>query len=567
MAVSFTKDRNKILLLALICLFGALFFQEGEAAPLSTIRFLGLLVGLTAAVALCLGLCRERAVRRRVLAVGVFVAAWALFVWVLGKCRVLGVQDNAHCTMLFLPTGLAAALFLIAQFYRAQKGCISWDRAVFHVMLLGFAIQLTYVLFTSVYIRQNDVYPLSYERGHLYYVARILEERGIPAGDPRAIWQFYHPPLHHAIAAVWLKLNLLMGRPMEVALQYQQFLSLFYVGATMVCFDRLARRIGAPGRGRLVSMGVLILAPTVLILSGSVNNDALVLLLMVLCLDAFVQWYRSPQMKNILRVGLWIGLAMMTKTNAVLLAPPMALLFLVVWVRQKGQFWKMAGQYAAFGGVSLPLGLWWPVRNFARYGMPLMYVAKVGEGNKMNVSRWPVLRRIFDISPALLERLCICWENTDPRCDYNIPVAAFKMLVLGERATYLTNTLSRVFGTLLFWTILLALIWVLALAARAAFARKYDGGLRLFFGACVASMSAMYIGFCLKFYHICSVNPRYILPGILLTLIFAGMGVGEYGNPLRRGRGEAVVDGVIALALGLVCACLCVTYGVYLLVL
>jgi len=64
---------------------------------------------------------------------------------------------------------------------------------------------------------------------HAGYITYLLQHHQLPDFDPRGHWQFYHPPLHHMISALWLWLSEhVFGISNAAAQESLQTLSLFY---------------------------------------------------------------------------------------------------------------------------------------------------------------------------------------------------------------------------------------------------------------------------------------------------------------------------------------------------
>ena len=97
------------------------------------------------------------------------------------------------------------------------------------IMGLGFCLKLYYVLVTSVYTRQHDVRSFGGDSGHAGYIEYLLFEHKLPDFDIRERWQFCHPPLHHAISALWIYVNEnIMQVGHNQARESLQTLTLFY---------------------------------------------------------------------------------------------------------------------------------------------------------------------------------------------------------------------------------------------------------------------------------------------------------------------------------------------------
>lgn len=58
----------------------------------------------------------------------------------------------------------------------------------------------------------------------------------------------------------------------------------------------------------------------------------------------------------------------------------------------------MLGQFAIFGVVCVPLGLWWQVYNFILYQMPLSYVPMLSLKDAQYIGDYSIWERLFDPS-------------------------------------------------------------------------------------------------------------------------------------------------------------------------
>ncbi len=69
-----------------------------------------------------------------------------------------------------------------------------------------------------------------------------------------------------------------------------------------------------------------------------------------------IRWYRDSSLKNILILAVMIGCAMMAKVSAGLVAPAVAVVFLVKLWRERKSWKRYFGQFIPFGLVVFPPG-------------------------------------------------------------------------------------------------------------------------------------------------------------------------------------------------------------------
>ena len=130
------------------------------------------------------------------------------------------VYQTAYPYLALLMLGLLPLAYAAVRLKR--KGLLTDEKAALLILLSAMLLRVIYVLYTSVVLRQYDVTYNGSGIGHIGYIQYILENGfRFPAldMDPRAVYQFYHPPLHHYISAVFVKLRLLLGEK-NVALKY-----------------------------------------------------------------------------------------------------------------------------------------------------------------------------------------------------------------------------------------------------------------------------------------------------------------------------------------------------------
>ena len=97
---------------------------------------------------------------------------------------------------------LSGLFWLTRKQYHNQRRRVS-------LLLLGtsFLLKFFYVCYTPITRRQHDVGKFGDTDNHAGYITYLLQHHQLPDFDPRGHWQFYHPPLHHMISALWLWLS------------------------------------------------------------------------------------------------------------------------------------------------------------------------------------------------------------------------------------------------------------------------------------------------------------------------------------------------------------------------
>lgn len=436
-------------------------------------------------------------------------------------------------------------------------------KAALMLMVSGFAMRLAYVMSITIKTKQHDAGNVEEMRGHVGYVAYLLFNGTLPQMDVRTVDQFYHPPLHHTIAALWVKLQTLFGISQAAAFENIQILTLFYSCACMIIAYKLFRKLGLRGAGLVCAEAVIAFCPTFFILSGSINNDILCITLMLAAVLNTLYWLEKRTLGRIMCVAVCVGCGMMTKLSGWMVAPAIAVIFLyglAIDLKNDGVSSKQVKKYALQFGLFLPtsavLGLWWGIRNLIRDGVPIAYIIRMSDKSDMYVGDIPVMQRIFSFDPKQFEDVATAFERYEVSYnEYNPLIGLIKTSDFDELFTAHFFPAVAGFDKLLFWSTV-----AVALTGFAAMVYCFiaDRGMlfiqKLFLGTLYGVIFACYYAFCISFPHICTMNIRYAVPLIVIGAFFVGRIIMLSGN--AKGRFAKA-----AKALSFVCTAEVAVYG------
>lgn len=460
-------------------------------------------------------------------------AGWLPYGLLLAGCAAGGfLPQTAAAAQWWLVLGLAAVAVCAACLLLTRR--LTASRAVWLLIVAGCVLRIGYVLYTGYDERQHDVWYLDSGKGHMGYIRYMADHLSLP--DTNRVWQFYHPPLHHAIAGLLLRGLTSLGVPLTGAAERLQLLTAFYSCAALVVCARLLQALRIRPGGRCVAMAGLCFHPTFLLLAGSLNNDTLLVLFSCGTLLYLIRWWQDPSLKHSLLMAVCLGLSMMAKTSGVLLAPAIALAFLLkLYDCREQPVRPLVGRMCAFGAVSIPLGMWYPVRNLIRFGQPLFYVPGIADTDQY-VGDVPAVDRLFLIPLEQLSSPYQDWTN-----GYNIPLSALKTSLFGER-----DLGGGVWAYLLLGAAAALGIWALA-ALLVSLIRRPDRGDRTNWLLLVAGgvTAFSYVVFCFAYPHICSQDFRY------LTLLLP-VGAAFLGRSFDRRKSKGARGALVALT-GLFC--------------
>lgn len=454
----------------------------------------------------------------------------------------------------------AALLFLMA------AGLSLWMSGQLHMRQLllllfaaAFCLRLAYILVTPITVRQHDVGSIGCGHSHIGYIEYLYNGGSLLLPfDPRSVWQFYHPPLHHLTAALWMHFQTLLGFSYERAFENVQILTLFYSMGTLFIFERLLRRLRLRGAAFVLPMAVVCFHPTGILFSGSINNDCLSAFLQFGALAAAVRWYDAPGLKNILYVALLVGGSMAAKLAGALCAPAIALLFLYKWWKNRQETRRYFAWFAAFAAICVPLGLGWSVLNWVRWGVPLGYVPVLSTDNYQYVGIYSPWQRLFDFFGGKDANVFMAFADRSGAgyYEYNLFLGLFKTSVFGEFTFFHPESdtvrcqIGLPFATALFFVNLVCMGVSLLGGGLTLFRKRFvrgDGVLSAFFAILFGVTLFSYINMCFSAPHTCTQNFRYTTPMLLCGAVWLGELIRHTQKRSLGRRGLSVLTAVFCV--------------------
>ncbi len=403
---------------------------------------------------------------------------------------------------------------------------------------ISILIKIAYILYTPVWCRQHDVINFGATEGHAAYIEYLLNYHALPDFDPRERWAFFQPPLHHIISALWMKINTKFGIPLQQAQENVQVLTLFYTSSITIISYYIFKEFGLKKWGMRIACIIMAFSPVFIIMSGSINNDALCICLQIAAFYFALCWYRDPGMLSIALTAVCIGGSMMSKLSGGSVAPAVAILFLLKLLTNpvdssfddspKGRFHPRylvtniktyLVQFTTFIVICFPLGLWSPIRNKVLFNVPLNYTPPVGEG----LEQYSLFQRLFDLRmssvyPAML-------NNGDSYDEYNVLLALVKTSLFGEYNYGAASSLLNPFAIILFITAVILSITALTATCYFVFSRhsKLSFEWKLYLGIFYITQLVVYFSFAFKQLYFSSQDIRYIAGILVPECLFLGL--------------------------------------------
>ena len=263
-----------------------------------------------------------------------------------------------------------------------------------------------------------------------------------------------------------------------------------------------------------------------IILSGSLGNGSLSVALSTMAIFYTIKWFRTDKLVDLIKIAFTISLAIMTKIDSALIAILIAIVFLVKVVKNRKELKKYILYFSIFAIISLPIGLWYPVKNLILYKVPLTYVQSVEKDSDMNVERFSVIERFFKVSLKTFKNINITMAGEEQ--DYNIFFTTLKTVVtdenINEDIDYSQNkvlncVLHYLFVCLIIITIIFAINFIYIIKNY----KKINNHWILFFIGLLFIEIFAYIKFCFNYPFVCTMNFRYIIPTLISFGVLTGI--------------------------------------------
>ncbi len=295
-------------------------------------------------------------------------------------------------TQSFMMLGLL--LVAVYGIYLAYNRKLSAYRVVSLVIIAGVIMRSGYTIYTHVFTRCMDMNRNNPNgTGHWGYLYHVLHGHLPPSNE----YQFYHPPLYYIVSAIFLRtMEFFTGADIENNLDnylyMAQTVSCIASCITLIAFSKIMDELKIRKSVQIIPMAIMAFYPVNCLIAGRMNNDSLTYMFMLLALYFTAKWHNEQKMSYIIGIAITLGCGMMTKLNAALAAfvigPVMIYHFIKCIIKKDGQKIKrLVMQFAVFTIIVVPLGLWYPIRNYIVFNQPITYLYKATEHDPMYTGR------------------------------------------------------------------------------------------------------------------------------------------------------------------------------------
>ena len=411
--------------------------------------------------------------------------------------------------------------------YLRKTKRLSDEALIALIFAMGFVVRLGYVLYTDINTRQCDLGEFregTYNLMHSGYILYIRDKFSLPDADIRNLGQFYHPPFHYFVCAVFLKVyELLLPKGMH---NYEslQALSMLWTQYALIMLFKNIKLLGVRKEHHVAAAFVVSAFPAFMLMSASVNNDILSIMLFFTGFYFGLKWFKGGSWRHILLSALAVGFGMMTKIAVGIIAFPLGFLFIVkllkdITDKKEKRGGKTFLQLVAFGVICAPLGLWYQVRNYIKYGVPITYVLR-SDNIYQDLSGYTPMQRLFGFYGFPIEDYYMNL-GSDGEKDYNIFIAQVKTALFGGENCRDDLLMSMAGYALLIVFLAMIIVALIGLIYTVVTIRKRGfvwEDLSMVVLAITEVVSV--VSFSLKYPHICSQDFRYSTPLLLCSTVF-----------------------------------------------
>lgn len=390
------------------------------------------------------------------------------------------------------------------------------EYVILAVLIAGIVLRITYMLYTPFSLRTHDLLAYNKGAGDYAYMYKLFQNWSLPNSYAN---QFYHPPFQFIAQVIAVKISALLqpNATMNTVFDASKLIPCFASCAVLWVSYSLTKAVCLSKNATLIALCIIAFHPAFFILSAFVNNDAVMLLFFFTAALYTIRWYYNPTYKNIILIALSVGLSMMTKLSGGVIAlfiAPVYIWVLIKKLRAK-QGADIFAQFGIFVSISVPLGIWYSIRNFVLFAQPFGYVPRIGSTSNLYCGGHTIFERFLSFPLDKVFNPLYC----QPRGDYNLWIYVLKCSVFGE---YKYNAPTFIACALLLANIVIIVLSLIAMVYVMVSCKQLNKFVRfgLFFIWLV--QMASFIAFNLRYPFGCTMDFRYIMPTCIVGAVYIG---------------------------------------------
>lgn len=295
---------------------------------------------------------------------------------------VINSEVNADIIHIFTICGIFIVLFQVMK--KSLTKSITIEALVFYIVILGCMVRAGYALYNNIYIRAHDLGDFdNFENaGKGAYLMWLVKNGRLP--DSYA-GQYYHAPFSYLASALGCKLvsPFLKECNSFVMVSAGKLAPCLASCGVLFMTPKLCKALEIPKKAVPVITLLVASYPGFFLISGRISEDAFSCFFVMAELLYTIYWYEKTTIKNTLLLAVVYGLGISTNISCCLPAVFTVIVFLHHIISDKEKRKLYLSYILLFGAVSLPLGLWYYVRNYVLFKMPFTYTMPQDVGNSL----------------------------------------------------------------------------------------------------------------------------------------------------------------------------------------
>lgn len=399
---------------------------------------------------------------------------------------------------------------------------INYKKILIVIFVIACLVRILFITVSKIDMYQYDVgtleldsfedYEKLYERDesvmlrdrHLDYIIKIYQTGKLP--DTNAVQQ-YHPPLHHIICAVWLRVMDLFPFSAQVKLESLQILTCTYSILILVVIWKILKELEILDKFKIITMLMCGFLPIFVYMSGLLNNDILLTLFSLLGVLYIFKWYKNMSYKNTILLAVINGLGALTKTSMIVNLPIVPFIFFIKFMQilYKEEYKNV--KHIIFQGIifcliAFSMILVYPIRNYVLFGQELFSIHEASE--VLYVGNDDLLARFGIFSKEIL-------NNTLEYNDQNVLSYVIKStIVFGDTGEIVLGTsFSK-------WISIILIIITLVSIIKSFFSKDINNYILII---TYVMWIISFIGFNYTMPNSCTMHARYIITAIVMSLM------------------------------------------------
>ena len=369
-----------------------------------------------------------------------------------------------------------------------------------------------------------DNFDEGYNKGrHINYIMQLYTYGTLPV---KIIGQFYHPPLHHFIMTMNLKLMDIFSDSASFKFESMQVITFIYSIIILITLYKILKELEIEDKNKILPMMLFAFYPLYIFMSGSINNDELVTMFAWICLLYLIKWKKDPSMKNTIIIATAIGLGLMTKSSMyVMIIPAIYVYFNVLreYVNTDKKVGKLLLELLVFAVIAGVLGFWFQIRSYMN-GLNTLGIIEPYE--YLSIADRSIVERFCFVNPFKMSNVNI-WNN--------LMYTSLNFGIISINNIYI-NIMIILLITLIIDTIYFIF-------------KNFEKEKFLMFS--LLTWWAFYFFLNIQMPYTCSMHSRYMLIPISIASIMIAKGMQEEKNKILKGQVFVSTISICVMSIGL----------------